>query len=201
MQAEERAWEILAGLDPRSVAERTLSNLAGAGEAYAVPFFASPVTVDPRQRSITASSPDGDLILQKMAYFARLSVLHYLIGAQAIPLAGRLVRSSDLKVISTFFQGAHTLPLDALAAQYSGDTERFLKQGLRFGGSRQSYGDAAVQLFPLPRLPVTLILWHADDEFPARADLLFDATCEQHVPADILWSVAVVCVRIMMMSR
>lgn len=201
MQAEERAWEVLAGLDPRGVAERALSGLTADGGAYVVPFFGSTVTVDPRQRLLTAASADGEWILGKLAYFARLCVLHYLAGAQAVPLAGRLVRSSDLKVIPTFFEGAHTLPFGALAAQYSGDTERFLQQGRRFGGKPQPYGDASVQLVPFPRLPVTLVLWKADDEFSARADLLFDATCEQHVPADILWSIAVVCVRIMMMSR
>jgi hypothetical protein len=33
-----------------------------------------------------------------------------------------------------------------------------------------------VELTALPKVPVTLLLRSADDEFPARADLLFDAT-------------------------
>jgi hypothetical protein len=47
---------------------------------------------------------------------------------------------------------------------------------------------------PLPKVPTTVLLWTADDEFPARADLLFDATCSQHLPLDILWSVAMLSV-------
>jgi hypothetical protein len=89
------------------------------------------------------------------------------------------------------------LPLDALAVKYAMDTDGFLTQGLRFGGGRQTYGDAAVTLFPFPRLPLTVVLWREDDEFAARAELLFDATCERHVPPDILWSTAMLSVLLM----
>ena len=37
---------------------------------------------------------------------------------------------------------------------------------------------------------MTLILWQEDEEFPGRSYLLFDETCEQHLPPDIVWSVA-----------
>ena len=59
---------------------------------------------------------------------------------------------------------------------------------------RVRYGDAAIVLFPLPKVPTTMILWVEDDEFPARADLLFDATCTAHLPLDVLWSVAMMSV-------
>ncbi|TAL23845.1 MAG: DUF3786 domain-containing protein, partial [Nitrospirae bacterium] len=66
------------------------------------------------------------------------------------------------------------------------------------GGKLLNYGDAAVELLPLPRIPVTLILWFSDDEFPARADLLFDATCERHLPLDIVWSIAMLSALVML---
>jgi hypothetical protein len=40
-----------------------------------------------------------------------------------------------------------------------------------------------------------VLLWTEDDEFPARADLLFDATCSAHLPLDILWSAAMVSIQ------
>jgi len=46
-------------------------------------------------------------------------------------------------------------------------------------------------------VPVTIILWVEDDEFPARADMFFDATCEQHLPTDVIWSTAMTSVLIM----
>ena len=198
MQAEEKAWELLASLDPREVCGRALAGFDPSAGAYAVSVFGMPVAVAPARRTISGSGPDSDVILKKMGYFSRLSILHYLIGAQAQPLAGHLVKPADLKVGLLYFTGSHVLPLDALAVRYARDAEGFLKQGLRFGGEPRAYGDAAVEIHPFPRLPVTLVLWCEDDEFSARADLLFDATCERHVPADILWSVAMLSVKMML---
>ncbi|MFH0916602.1 MAG: DUF3786 domain-containing protein, partial [bacterium] len=132
------------------------------------------------------------------AYFSRLSILHYLVGAQRILPAGRLVRPSDLKAGQIYLQGSHVLPLDQMAARFAPDPEAFLRQADRFGGEPRAYGDAGVELRPLPRLPVTLVFWREDEEFRARGDLLFDSTCEQHVPSDILWSIAMLCVIVML---
>jgi hypothetical protein len=54
-----------------------------------------------------------------------------------------------------------------------------------------------VELLALPKVPVTLLLWTADDEFPARADLLFDATAPRHLPTDILWALAMLSLQLM----
>ncbi len=47
-------------------------------------------------------------------------------------------------------------------------------------------------------MPVTLILWLGDEEFPPRADLLLDSSCEIHLPLDIIWSVAMLTVLMML---
>jgi len=50
----------------------------------------------------------------------------------------------------------------------------------------------------MPRIPVILVLWLADDEFQPRADLLLDSTCEIQLPLDIIWSMAMLSVLVMM---
>ena len=90
------------------------------------------------------------------------------------------------------------LPLDKIAERYGNDRTGFIEKGKNLNGNIMNYGDASVELLPLPRIPVTLILWLSDDEFPARADLLFDSTCEQHLPLDVIWSIAMMSVLAMM---
>jgi hypothetical protein len=31
------------------------------------------------------------------------------------------------------------------------------------------------------------VLWQADDEFPARSQILFDASAEKHFALDVVW--------------
>jgi hypothetical protein len=192
MQGEARAWELLAGCDPRVVTERAAVKWSSERGAYTLAVFGLPVVVDPVARTMTASGAEGEWILTKAAYFSRLSILHYLVGVRSVPPAGRLVKPAELKA-GQFFQGSHELPLERIAARFRTDKEGFVRQAIGFGGELQSYGDAAAELRPLPRVPVTLILWEEDEEFPARCDLLFDASCEQQLPTDILWSVAMMC--------
>lgn len=196
-QAEEHIWLRLAAMDPDDVCRRALAVRTPDGGGYVVELFGRPVTVTPGERSLTGASAEAQWMLTKMAYFSRLSVLHYLVSARAVPPTGTLVRPTDLKVGPVYFQGSHVLPLAALAARYAEDAAGFLRQGERFGGEAQAFGDAAVRLMPFPRMPVMCVLWRRDDEFEARADLLFDAGDEQQVPADILWSIAMLCVMVM----
>jgi hypothetical protein len=50
-------------------------------------------------------------------------------------------------------------------------------------------GDCAFEFFFFPRLPVRLILWLADEEFPARTVFLFDRSADKHFKLDGLWAV------------
>jgi hypothetical protein len=199
MQGETRGWELLAACDPRDVCERAEADYSPEERSYTVGVFGLPVVVTPASRAMSGSSADSELILTKAGYFSRLSILHYLLGAQRIPPAGRLVKPSDLRSGHIYLQGSHVLPLDQMAARFARDADGFLGQAGRFGGEPRAYGDAGAELRPLPRLPVTLVFWREDDEFPARSDLFFDTTCEQHVPGDILWSVAMLCIKVMLL--
>jgi len=57
--------------------------------------------------------------------------------------------------------------------------------------------DAAVRLHPFPRIPVVVTLWLEDAEFPARADILLDSTCDLQLPTDVLWSIAMMSLLIL----
>jgi len=198
MLGEAQAWKLLAARDPSEVCERAAVVFVAEAGGYQVPVFGSRITVDPSAQTMTGSCEESELPLTKNAYFSRLSVLHYLLGAQKIAPSGRLLKPEELKTGQFYAQGSHLLPLDRVAARFSRDPEGFTAQAGRFGGRPQTFGDVATVLMPFPRVPVTLILWLEDDEFPARCSLLFDDTCELHLPADMLWSVAMLCALVML---
>lgn len=195
---EEKAWEILRELDAAGVCRAAQVGFDSVSGLYLLRCFGMDVSVDPSRKRMHSDAPEGALLLDKLGYFSKLSILWYLTGAKEIPLSGRLVQSSNLKGGQIFFRGTHILPLDKLASRYGKDSEGFIKRGERLGGRRLGHGDASIELFPFPRIPVVLILWREDEEFPARADLLFDSTCEMHLALDVLWSTAMKSILIMM---
>ncbi len=191
---EEKAWEILAGLEPDEVCRRSGAVWFPAEGRYRLSSFGHAFLFDPGSREIISEAEEGGVFLTRLAYFYRLSALWYLVKAVEAGATGRLVKPSGLPEGDQFFRGSHVLPLDALAQRYAEDREGFLTRAGTLGGRPVGFGDAAVELLPFPRIPVTLILWLSDEEWEARCDFLFDSTAPVHLPVDILWSIAMMSV-------
>ena len=195
---EEAAWQSLLAMDPDDVCRRANVRFDAAEARYVVPCLGQEIGLAPARREMTGTSPEGERLLTRLGYFSRLSILTYLLHAKASPLAGHLVNPAELPVGQIFFKGSHTLPLGRLTAKYGTDPKAFAERGGTLGGKAVAYGDAAVELPVLPRVPVTLILWRGDDEFAPRASLLLDADCETQLPPDTVWSVAMLALLAML---
>ena len=193
---ESRAWELLHAAAPAEVCARA-DVAPDPGGGYRVRSFGMVFRVDPCKRLIIGLAPEGEALLERHASLFRLSVLWYLVRAAPPRPSGDLLKPSRLPGGDIFSRGTHVLPLESLAAKYATRPGAFLAAGAALGGSPVPHGDAAVRLPALPKVPTTAILWTADDEFPARADLLFDATAPRHLPLDIIWSLAMLSVQLL----
>jgi hypothetical protein len=195
---EDRAWELLAAMQPDDVCRDASVSYDSATRHYTIHSFGMDFRVSAANRTISSSAPGSEVLLQKLGYFFRLSILWYLVHARDVACTGRLVKLEGIKGGDIFTRGSHVLPLEPLARKYGRNREGFIEKGNSLGAEFEKLGDAALRLSPLPRIPVVLILWIEDEEFPARADLLFDSTCEMQMPTDIIWSVAMMSVLVMM---
>ncbi len=194
---ESRAWTLLASADPASVCARSGAAFDAAAGIYRVPSFGRLFSVHPGERRVASLQPEGEVLARRQGLFFPLTLLWYLVRATGDRPGGTLVNPARLPGGDLFAKGTHVLPLDGLATEYAARPEAFLAAGAALGGEPRPHGDAAVELPALPKVPVTLILWTADDEFPARADLLFDATAPRHLPTDVLWALATLSVTLM----
>jgi hypothetical protein len=194
----ESAWKALEQLPSEQVCRSACARCAPAGDAYLLNCFGQEIHICPSRHELTAASPVASALLGKFRYFSELAILWYLAGAREIPLSGKLIRPSDLKAGQIFATGSHVLPLDKLAQKYGGNVDGFRERGAALGGEDAGLGDASLRLFPFPRISVVLVLWRECEEFRARADLLFDSTCELHLPQDMVWATAMLSVLIMM---
>jgi len=195
---EDKAWEILASLDPDTVRKAAAVSYEAATGIYTIKSFGMDFIVALKERTISSAAQGSGILLGKLGCFFRLSVLWYLVNARDITCTGRPVKLEQLKGGDIFTRGSHVLPLDMVAGRYGKDKDGFIKKGASLGGEIMKRGDASLRLTPLPRIPVTLTLWLEDEEFPARADLFFDSTCELHIPLDIIWSVAMMSALVML---
>jgi len=196
MTGEDKAWEILAGLLPEDVCRRTGAQYSDRSSMYTLSAFGALFSIDPQKKVILSLEPVGEIFLTRLRYFFVLSLLWYMVRASDVKPNGKLVKPSGMTGGDIFFRGSHVLPLESIAKKYAHDRRGFRERGLSHGGRVVEYGDAAIELSPFPKVPVTIILWLADEEWNARADILLDSTALNHLPIDVIWSVAMMSVLI-----
>lgn len=115
-----------------------------------------------------------------------LSVLlfHYS-SAKPVAEIGRLVKFEDLPgghaYDRTFVQRA----VQPIATVFGEKPAEFVEAAKMIGGKPLNLGDASMEISALEGIPLTYILWRAD-EFPASANVLFDESASFYLPTEDL---------------
>jgi hypothetical protein len=198
LSGDQMAWALVADNEPGTICQQADVQYDFVANKFILQSFGQKIVIDVSNFTISSPTALGDQLLHRQGYFFDLACLWYLGKAKNKPLSGRLASPASLSGGEIFQKGTHVLPLDQIASRYGNDLDGFYKKGLELGGKQLEHGDASLLLYPFPRVPVTLILWGPDEDFPARADMFFDMTCEQHLPTDVIWSTAMTSVLIML---
>lgn len=118
--------------------------------------------------------------------WVRVLLAHYFRTADGSPREGRWVTLRDLPgglMYERAFQGYSG---DELARGFGPDFAQ-LREVARFhGGVPLALGDLGFSIDVLPRVPIAVVCYEGDDEQPASARLLFDASAVRYLPTDAL---------------
>ena len=119
----------------------------------------------------------------------RLLLMHYLITADGSPMASKWIAFRNLPSglgYDAAFQRRASIPLvQAFGAPGHGQTS-FEVSARMIGGERLRFGDAAFCFRLLPRVWLAVVLYVADEEFPANANVLFDAAAGHYLATEDL---------------
>ncbi|MBI5870768.1 MAG: DUF3786 domain-containing protein [Actinobacteria bacterium] len=187
LAGELEAWKRLEALDPYEVAERTGAEYWEDDDVFVVLVFGEPYIVNVTEREIREIGPHHTFHAHESTHFGLLVPL-YLVNCTEAEPSGSLVAPLSLPHGAAFFRGPHELPLEVIAHHFGSNPRHFIDVGKKLGGVIVDHGDAAVTIPAFPRLPVTVILWVGDLEFPARAQILLDETAPRQLQLDGLWA-------------
>ncbi len=183
----------LAQQDPADVCRRALCAYDEAAGTYAVTMWGKQYAVDPGKAEIFCVSQEHEPL---HSYFD-LFLVHYLLGVQEIQPANQWISEKDIAGGTTFFRGPHEIPAHKIASRFDRDIISFKNRCEQYGGTMLNMADAAFVFSITPRIPVAVLCWQGDDEFPTEAKLLFDKTIDRHLASDIIYALAVgVCDRL-----
>jgi hypothetical protein len=178
----EKLWQKLITLDPQNTAQRAKCQFISDPNRYVLTFLNSQYSVNIEHKQITSLNP----ATSSPGYLEQLCLLTYLIHARDMAPTGRLVRPQALPGGEFFFRGSHALPTTKLQEVCGAEPAMLTRAAGKLAAVKCNYGDASIMLQALPQVPLTFIVWAGDDEFPARASVLFDETAAEQLPLDAL---------------
>jgi hypothetical protein len=179
--ANDQLWQQLLKLDGHETTARAKCEYFPGTNCYSIVLLSKTYTVDLSKRQILLSDTGAPA-----GFGQELCILVYLINSKDVPLADKLAPPESLPDGQFFFRGPHKLPTEKLQAVFGQKPQLLYELIDEFAAARCQFGDAAIQLDVLPRLPVTIVIWRADEEFAARASILFDRTAARQMPLDAL---------------
>ena len=182
--SNEGLWEQLENLDGAETAQQAKCEYLSDKQHYIINLLNAEYTVNLIDKKIYSNNEDSPA--KPASFLEELCILAYLINAKEMPPANKLVRAESLPGGQFFFRGIHKLPTEKLEKAFGTNQKALLESSEQLNAQKCEYGDVSISLFILPRLPLTIVIWHGDEEFEARASILFDQTAASHMPLDAL---------------
>ncbi|MBU1275201.1 MAG: DUF3786 domain-containing protein [Proteobacteria bacterium] len=125
----------------------------------------------------------------KALFTHRIVLAWYLLHAGSGEPSGRFVPYRELPGGADFARTLHTLTDQRLAQGFAGRLEQLKDAAARLGGvelEAPSAHDGAWRFMALPKMPLELRFYDADEEFPAEAKVLYDLTAPNFLDLECL---------------
>lgn len=116
--------------------------------------------------------------------FLQALVLYYFSTCDGAPVSGRWISFTELpdgRFYTRAFQGYTG---QEIVRAFQDDLESFDKAAERLEGKPFDLGSAAYAFQVLPHVPISVVYWQGDEDFPSTCQILFDAAVSHHLPTD-----------------
>ncbi len=168
----------LATLEPAEAAARAGVSFDAAARCFKLPFLNETYTVQFPGGQITGAGGAA------ASLYLSIIMLHYLVTADGSPVAGHWVTFRHLPGGAIYMDPFQRRAVAPFLKAFSGDPESFTRGASALGGHRASGSGVGMVIPALPRVPLQFILWPGDEELPASANILFDASAASYLPTE-----------------
>ncbi len=133
-----------------------------------------------RWPELVLTAPDGEACPEEL----QILLLDYLKNGDGTPPTGRWIGFRELADGGFYWRAFQGYSGDQLVRDLAGNIEAFHRATKRLGGEPLDMGDASYTFRTLPQLPMAVVWWAGDEEFPAKATVLFAETAGHYLPTD-----------------
>lgn len=104
--------------------------------------------------------------------------------AEPVPEALKLVSFRQLPGGHAFYKAFLGRTVLSIQSVFGPKPKILVEAAKLLGGSKVDYGDCSARVHSLPLVPITVVLWRESPEFPASANMLFDASISHYLTTE-----------------
>ena len=146
------------------------------------------VTIDHLNRSYRITIPGGEVSLRNsdeaVPLRDKILILHYFIRAKGTPPSGKIITYKELQEGINYYPTFFKRAIEPVIKNFQDEPQKLLAVAAALGGRKSDYGDIAVTIDAFPYVPLTVVLWQGDKEFPADGNIMFDSTIPDYLPTE-----------------
>ena len=190
------AIEALSQESPKDILKR--SGFEADADGICIPFLNRTYSIRLPDFVFSDTAADSkDVPIQE-----QVLILHYLRAAGLQFPTGNWIAYREIQGASFYFSAFVKRAIDPMKNTFGSNIQGLVKAAERLGGQAIPAGDAGFEFRVFPRIPIQLILWEGDAEFPSEANILFDETIGDILsPEDVAWLAGMLVYRLMALSR
>ena len=129
-------------------------------------------------------------------------ILHYMSAAEIPEVSGHWISYREIPGAAFYFGAFIKRAVEPLKKVFGQNLSGFSRSAGKLHAREVENGDVGFEFRVLPAVPLQLILWSGDEEFPAEANILFDKNIGQILsPEDVAWLGGMVVYRLMALAR
>jgi hypothetical protein len=194
------AAEELAARDPQAVADASGAVRLSAPDGFQLDFFGRPALVlAPEMNAAWRDQKPGE----EFSLTDAVLLLHYLTGAGGDPPTGDLVSYRQIPGGEFYIKAFANRAEIPLAKVFGRAPGLLTRAATALGGEPTAgRGDEAARFRVLPNIDLLVILHHADDEFEAAGQVLFDRVAGSYFSnEDLAWLGSALVYRLIGLAR
>lgn len=180
--AFDKALTDIRSKNPATVCAQANVEYSADLRRYCVSFFGRPYIVDVENGKVFDKAAGNHCSIG-----AALLILHYLIYAQDVEPSGQWITLKEVPHGGAFFYPAFQKQvLDVIVNAFQYDLASFERAAALLNGKQVGMGDRAAVFNTLPKIPLAVVVWRADEEFGGSASILYDKTIEYFAPMETI---------------
>ena len=167
--------------DPKALARNSgaVYQAESKGAVLHLPFFYRKIKITWPEGEVISPEGAEDLSLQEQGL-----IMHYLIQATGAPLTNTWITFREIPSGEFYYPAFVKRAKETLVRTFGSQPGLLIELGMKMGGTKGAEGDVALCFQAFPHVPVCLVLWAGDEEFPPDGNLLFDSSISKYLSTE-----------------